>query len=326
MAFAGVFRKPDVIRVLYRGDPEQPRDAVLPQVPEFLGSMQLPADAEEQSRRIALADWIASPEHPLTGRVMVNRIWQGHFGAGLVATPNDFGINGLPPSHPELLDWLTDVWWRESKWSMKWLHKQIVLSETYRQSSRSREEGLAGDAESRWLWRYPRRRIDAETIRDCMLSLSGQLDLKMHGRGFDLFEQRGGLSGFRPIESARGEGRRRMIYAHKVRRERDAVFGAFDCPDAGQSAAVRRVSTTPIQALNLFNSPFTLEQSEAFAQRVRSMAGEDLASQIRLAIEMAWVRSAGDDEVLEALPIVREHGLAVLCRALFNSSEFLFIP
>jgi hypothetical protein len=111
-----------------------------------------------------------------------------------------------------------------------------------------------------------------------------------------------------------------------VRRERDAVFGAFDCPDAGQSAAVRRLSTTPIQALNLFNSPFTLEQSEAFAQRVRSMAGEDVGAQIRLAIEMAWVRSARDEEVLEALPIVREHGLAVLCRALFNSSEFLFFP
>jgi hypothetical protein len=117
-----------------------------------------------------------------------------------------------------------------------------------------------------------------------------------------------------------------MVYAHKVRREREAVFGAFDCPDAGQSAAARRVSTTPIQALNLFNSVFTLEQSEAFAQRVRSLAGDDIPSQIRTAYRLALARPAREDEVAEAIPEVRDQGLTVLCRSLFNSNEFLFLP
>jgi hypothetical protein len=325
-AFAGIFRKPDAIHVLYRGDPEQPRDAVSPAVPEFLGAIVLEPDSVEQQRRTTLADWIASPDNPLTARVMVNRIWHGHFGAGLVSTPNDFGLNGSSPSHPELLDWLARQWWDESRWSMKRLHKQIVLSRTYRQSSSPRADALRIDADAKWLWRYPRRRMESESIRDAMLSVSGRLNLKMHGRGFDLFDLRGGLSGFRPVESYRDEGLRRMVYAHKVRREREAVFGAFDCPDAGQSAAARRVSTTPIQALNLFNSVFTLEQSEAFAQRVRSLAGDDIPSQIRTAYRLALARPARDEEIAEAIPEVRDQGLTVLCRSLFNSNEFLFLP
>jgi hypothetical protein len=325
-AFAGIFRKPDAIHVLYRGDPEQPRDAVSPAVPGFLGAMVLEQDSMEQQRRTVLADWIASPDNPFTARVMVNRIWHGHFGAGLVSTPNDFGLNGSLPSHPELLDWLARQWWDQSRWSMKWLHKQIVLSRTYRQSSSPRADALRIDADAKWLWRYPRRRMESESIRDAMLLVSGRLNLKMYGRGFDLFDLRGGLSGFRPVESYRDDGLRRMVYAHKVRREREAVFGAFDCPDAGQSAAARRVSTTPIQALNLFNSVFTLEQSEAFAQRVRSLAGDDIPSQIRTAYRLALARPAREDEVAEAMPEVHIHGLAVLCRSLFNSSEFLFLP
>ena len=222
-------------------------------------------ETAEQDRRKALADWIASPQNPLTARVMVNRIWQWHFGTGLVETPNDFGRNGVKPSHPELLDWLAQEFIR-SGWSIKHMHRLIVLSATYRQSTQHNADAAAIDADVRLLWRYPSRRLEAESIRDCMLAVSGRLNLKMGGRGFDLFNQRGGLSGFTPIESFSGEGLRRMIYAHKVRRERDAVFGAFDCPDAGQSTARRIESTTPIQALNLFNSRFTIEQAEAFAR------------------------------------------------------------
>lgn len=324
-AFAGVFRKPDDIRLLHRGDPEQPRDRVPPDVPAFLGRLTLDESADDPSRRRALADWIASPNHPLTARVMVNRIWQGHFGVGLVGTPNDFGLNGLPPSHPELLDHLAGEFLR-SGWSMKELHRRIVLSKTYRQSSAGRADAIAVDADALWLWRYPRRRLESEGIRDCMLAVSGQLNHKMFGRGFDLFDQRGGLSGFKPVESYRDEGLRRMIYAHKVRREREAVFGAFDCPDAGQSTALRRVSTTPIQALNLFNSRFTLEQSQAMAERVRSMAGDASEQQVRTAYRLALGREAQIDEIAEAVPVVKAHGLPVLCRALFNSSEFLYFP
>jgi hypothetical protein len=290
-----------------------------------LGAVTLPKDTAEQERRTALADWIASPQNPLTARVMVNRIWQGHFGTGLVETPSDFGLNGTKPSHPELLDWLAQEFIR-SGWSVKQLHRLIVLSATYRQSSRHNPVAAEQDADVRLLWRFPSRRLEAETIRDAMLAVSGRLNLKMYGRGFDLFDKRGGLSGFKPVESFSGDGLRRMIYAHKVRREREAVFGSFDCPDAGQSAARRRESTTPIQALNLFNSRFTIEESAALAARVKADVGADVTKQIRRAYQLALNRDPSADELREAEPAVREHGLTTLCRALFNSNEFLFLP
>jgi hypothetical protein len=256
---------------------------------------------------------------------MVNRIWQGHFGTGLVETPSDFGHNGAKPSHPELLDWLASEFMR-SGWSVKQLHRLIVLSATYRQASRSDAAALARDADDRLLWRYPARRLEAEMIRDTMLFGSGRLDLKMYGPGFNLFDKRGGLSGFQPVESFSGDGLRRMIYAHKVRREREAVFGAFDCPDAGQATARRRASTTPIQALNLFNSQFTIDEANAFAARVQRETGADLDEQVRRVYQHALSRGPAADEVGEAAAVAREHGLATLCRALFNSNEFLFLP
>ncbi|MEY4483396.1 MAG: hypothetical protein RL693_848 [Verrucomicrobiota bacterium] len=330
-AFAGTFRDPDKIHLLNRGDPEQPKAEVVPAVLSAFGALKLPAESREQERRKALADWIASPDNPLTARVMVNRIWQGHFGTGLVETASDFGRNGTKPSHPELLDWLASEFIRTG-WSIKQMHKLIVLSATYRQSSstfQSRNSGPSGndlDADDRLLWRFPSRRIEAESIRDSMLAVSGRLNLKMYGRGFDLFDKRGGLSGFTPVESFTGDGLRRMIYAHKVRREREAVFGAFDCPDAGQSTARRRESTTPIQALNLFNSRFTIDESEALASRVKASAGNDIAKQIRLTYQLALSRDPSAEELHDIEPAVREHGLATLCRALFNSNEFLFLP
>ncbi len=324
-AFAGNFRKPDAIHLLNRGDPEQPEERVQPAVLSSFDDLSLPADANEQQRRIALADWIASPSHPLTARVMVNRIWQSHFGMGIVETASDFGRMGTPPSHPELLDWLTQQF-TQSGWSIKQMHRMIVLSATYRQSTQANPAAASKDADVRWLWRYPSRRVDAETIRDSMLMTAGRLDLTMGGRGFDLFNQRGGLSGFTPVESFSGEGLKRMIYAHKVRRERDAVFGAFDCPDGGQSTARRIESTTPIQALNLFNSVFTLEQSAAFAGRVQTEIAEDVDQQIRRVYQIALNRDPQADEVSEAQSVVHEHGLATLCRALYNSNEFLFLP
>jgi mono/diheme cytochrome c family protein len=324
-AFAGTFRAPDVIHRLHRGDPEQPKEEVVPAVPGVLGTVDLPAPAAEDQRRRVLAEWIASPSHPLTARVMVNRIWQGHFGVGLVETPSDFGRNGARPSHPELLDWLASELVRGG-WSMKHMHRIITLSATYRQSSRIDPAARALDADARLLWRFPSRRLEAEVIRDAMLAASGRLDSTMGGPGFNLFRQRGGLSGFTPIESFGGDGLRRMIYAHRVRRERDAVFGAFDCPDGGQSAARRGESTTPIQALNLFNSRFTVEESAAFAARVRSEAGDDAEAQVRHAYRLALGRDPDSEEMAEVVPVVREHGLDVLGRALFNSNEFLSLP
>jgi len=325
LAFAGKFRKPDKIHLLLRGDPEQPQDEVHPEVLSALGELNLSNDVSEQERRRALADWIVNEKNPLTARVMVNRIWQGHFGAGLVTTPSDLGNNGAKPTHPDLLDWLASEFIKLD-WSMKKMHRLIVLSKTYRQASQPRPRAAEIDADVRWLWRYPSRRMEAEGIRDSMLFVSGQLNPSMYGRGFNLFDKRGGLSGFKPIKTLSEANQRRMIYAHKVRREPEAVFGAFDCPDAGQSTAVRRASTTPIQALNLFNSQFTLDVSAKFANRVKNEVGDDVTQQIERAYELTLNRLPLSSEREDAEPIVREFGLAVLCRALFNSNEFLFIP
>ncbi|MBX7206825.1 MAG: DUF1549 and DUF1553 domain-containing protein [Verrucomicrobiaceae bacterium] len=331
LVFAGTFRAPDEIHLLNRGDPEQRKEEITPAVPAALGKLSLPKSATDQQRRTALAGWIASPRNPLTARVMVNRIWQGHFGTGIVATPSDFGRMGMKPSHPELLDWLAAEFIR-SGWSVKHMHRLIVLSGTYRQSglgmsrSDAADAAAALDADDRLLWRFPGRRMEAEVIHDSILAVSGALNLQMFGRGYDLFDKRGGLSGFKPVEAFTPANQRRMIYAHKVRREPEAVFGAFDCPDAGQSTALRRASTTPVQALNLFNSRFTLDHAEIFATRVKKEAGDDRDSQIQRTFQLALNRNPTAGELHDAAPVVAEHGLGVLCRAIFNSNEFLFLP
>lgn len=323
--FAGIFGTPEPTYRLSRGDPEQPAEEVPPAVLAALGDVSLPTDAPDQLRRQKLADWIASPDNPLTARVMVNRIWQWHFGNGLVSTPSDFGRSGAAPTHPELLDWLAGEFIR-SGWSVKHMHRLMVLSQTYRQSSQISVDSQRIDAETRWWWRFPTRRMEAEAIRDSMLAISGRLNLETGGPGFDLFKSRGGLSGFPPIESFQGDGLRRMIYAHKIRMEREAVFGAFDCPDAGQSAAKRPQSTTPIQALNLFNSRFTIDEANAFASRIETEVGDDPQTQIARAFELALGRNPSEEEIAIALPVVESHSLSTLCRTLFNTNEFLFIP
>jgi hypothetical protein len=340
--YAGRFTTPHPVHLLHRGDPEQPRDVVAPRSPEvfdaLLEPVALPADAPEQDRRRALADWLVNPRHPLTARVMVNRIWQWHFGTGLVESASDFGRLGTPPSHPELLDWLAAEF-VAGGWSVKALRRAIVLSATYRQGTAADPAGLATDADGRLLWRFPARRLEAEAIRDSMLAASGRLDLTPGGRGFDLFKARGGLGGFPPIESFTAAGRRRMIYAHKIRMEKESVFGAFDCPDAGQPMPRRRQSTTPLQALSLFNSTFTLEEAAAFAARVTADvergagdpaapadATDRVARQIDRAFVLALGRPPDADEAAAAATVVRGYGLATLCRALFNTNEFVTLP
>ncbi|QDS88007.1 Planctomycete cytochrome C [Rosistilla ulvae] len=325
MVFAGVFSKPVPTPFLRRGDPEQPGEPVPPAVLSALGDIQLDEETPDQERRIALADWIASPDNPLTARVMVNRVWQWHFGTGLVATPSDLGRSGERPSHPLLLDWLASEFIR-SGWSVKHLHRLIVLSTTYGQSNQIDPHSQGIDADVRLLWRFPSRRLEAEAIRDSMLAVNGRLNGTTGGPGFDLFKSRGGLSGFPPIESFSNKGLRRMVYAHKIRMEPESVFGAFDCPDAGQSTARRQQSTTPIQALNLFNSVFTIEQSDALASRAETEMGPDVKDQIRFIYRLALAREPEADELETAESLVIQHGLPTLCRAIYNSNEFLFIP
>ncbi|XZE20486.1 PSD1 and planctomycete cytochrome C domain-containing protein [Pirellulaceae bacterium SH449] len=328
--FAGVFRNPDDIRLLRRGDPEQPQQPVPPSIPNIFGNLGLDSAVSEIERRRTLAAWIASKENPLTARVMVNRIWQSHFGVGLVETSNDFGRNGSPPSHLELLDYLADRFQR-SGWSIKAMHREIVLSSTYRQSSVPHEAGNNLDSEVRLLWRYPMRRLEGETLRDSLLASTGQLSLTMGGSGFDLFDKRGGLTGFEPIEKLLGTNNRRMIFAHRVRRERDAVFGAFDCPDGGQSLPIRRESTTPIQALNLLNSSIVLEVSSSLDKSIVSSSTSDAVDSDKTVSNISEIykrilgRFPSAQEIEIARPYVSQHGLALLCRALFNSNEYLYL-
>ena len=226
MIYAGKFRKPDVTRLLHRGDPEQPKDQLPARVPQILGKLKLSQDAKEQDRRIALARWLTSDSNPLTARVMVNRVWLYHFGAAIVDTPSDFGLNGARATHPQLLDWLA-VEWMKQGWSLKQLHRMILTSATYQRSSRVDPAAQKIDADSKLLWRFPSRRLEAEAIRDSILFVSGELNLKMGGPGFNFFKSRGGLNGFPPVDSFGPNELRRMIYAHKIRMERVPVFGAF---------------------------------------------------------------------------------------------------
>ena len=331
--YGGKFRKPDTTRVLARGNPEQPGDEVMPSFPAVFNVVR-PEAASEQDRRLALANWIASPENPLSARVVVNRIWLGHFGQGLVDTPNDFGTGGSRPSHPKLLDWLAAELIR-SGWSIKHVHRQILLSETYRQSSRqadsvpSRARKL--DRDNRLLWRFPSRRLEGEAIRDSLLAVSGELNLEMGGPGFNFFRSRGGLTGFPPVTKFSASQMRRMIYAHKIRMEKVPIFGAFDCPDAGQTTPRRTRSTTAIQALNLFNSPFVIDRAKAFAARVRAENGIDAETDaidrlVTSAFELSLARPPSASELRESATVVRAHDLETLCRVLFNSNEFLFLP
>ncbi len=329
-AYAGRFEQPETTKRLFRGDVTQPREPVAPEALTVLvgriGSLGLEMSAPERERRVRLARWIIHPENPLTARVMVNRIWHYHFGAGIVTTPSDFGKMGAPPTHPELLDWLTAEFVR-SGWSIKHLHRLILLSATYQQSSRPNGRGLEVDSDCRLLWRFPPRRLEAEAIHDCILQVSGVLNTTMYGPGFSPFEPNDNyVRVYKPKEHFGADDWRRMVYALKVRMVPDGVFGAFDCPDAGQVCPKRSRSTTPIQSLNLFNSPFMIQQAGLFADRLKREAGPNAVEQIRRAFLLAVGRDPDDEEARAARKLVDEHGLAALCRSMFNANEFLFVP
>jgi hypothetical protein len=323
--YGGQFGTPDQTFVLRRGDPEQRVTEIAPAVPALFNYATISEKTPEQQRRVRLADWIASPDNPLTARVMVNRIWQYHFGRGLVETSSDFGLNGTRPSHPELLDWLAQEF-IASGWSVKHVHRLILLSETWQQSSFIDSTSATIDGDNTWLSRFSSRRLEGEAIRDCMLAVTGELNLKTGGPGFNFFKTRGGLSGFPAVDEFGTEEMRRMIYSHKIRMERVPIFGAFDCPDAGQATPRRTQSTTAIQALNLFNSPFVADRAGKLANRIKQDRPKDSMSQVARAFERVLGRSPSSVELSESARVANQYGLATLCRVLFNSSEFLFIP
>ena len=323
-AWVAKFEKPGKTHRLYRGDPMAKREVVAPDTLKILGSLKMSEDEDEQQRRLKLAQSIASKKNPLTARVMVNRLWQFVFGVGIVDTPSDLGTNGTGPTHPQLLDWLASEFMRND-WSIKHILSLILCSDTFRQSSRPRDEALKIDAGSRYLWRFPPRRLEAEAIRDSILAVAGTLDLNMGGPGFYLLDvDRENVVHYHPKEKTGPEEWRRMIYMFKIRQEQDLIFGAFDCPDGNQVIPERSRSTTPIQALNLFNSHFMIQQSGKMADKLLQEAGDSVEEQVRTAYQLYYGRPALVEEINDATAFVRDHSLADFCRAMFNSNEFLF--
>jgi len=326
MIYGGTFVQPGPSYRLYRGDPLQPREQVTPAaLAEFGAKTALSTNSPESERRLALARWIIDPKNPMTARVMVNRVWQHHFGEGIVSTPSDFGLNGARPTHPELLDWLATEFIARG-WSLKAMHRLIVTSSTYRQASRPDPKAMHTDASDRLLWRYNPRRLEAEPLRDTILSVTGKLNPKMGGPGFSLFEANDNY--VRVYNSRKDFGPdewRRMIYQTKARMQLDDTFGAFDCPDGGQIAPRRNSSTTPLQALNLLNSAFMIQQAGFLADRLRAEAGKDPEAQARRAFRLLLNREPSRTELAAARKLIESQSLMVFSRAMMNANEFLYV-
>jgi hypothetical protein len=320
------------VHVLRRGDIKQPQELARPGAPSFIPELEadfhLTDPDNEGLRRAALAKWVRDPKNPLPWRSIVNRAWHYHFGLGLVATPSDFGRMGALPSHPTLLDWLTATF-QEQGGSLKQLHHLIVTSATYQQSYRPNPEAMKIDAGNVLLWRSNVRRLDAESIRDAVLQVSGQLDTTMGGPSVKLFKESPGIHRTPKVDYARFDpddpgGHRRSVYRFIFRTVPDPFMDALDCPDASQFAAVRPVSVTALQALALLNDPFMVRMSEHFAKRLGT-AGE-APDQIRLAFRLALGREPTEAECARLVDFAQRHGMANACRVLLNCNEFVFVP
>jgi hypothetical protein len=320
------------IHVLKRGSTEKKGRQVGPRVPGVLAGDSFPElAADTPNPRTVLARWIARPEHPLTARVMVNRIWQGHFGRGLVATANDFGVNGSAPSHPELLDWLASEL-IASGWQIKPIHRLIVLSGTYRQASDHPEPqpGLAKDDDNRLLWRFPRRRLTAEEVRDSMLLLADRLNGKMAGPSVvvpvdpDLVQLLYAPAQW-TVTPDRAEHDRRSVYLLAKRNLRLPFLEAFDQPDAQTSCARRESSTHALQALELLNGKLANDLAAGFAQRLRREAGADSAALAERAYLLAAGRLPSTREKTLAIEFLKTHALSELALAVFNLNAFLYV-
>ncbi len=329
-----VSEKPPVVHVLMRGNPESPGEAVSPGAlswgdkPLLFGDQQI----SESERRLAFAEWVVSPQNPLTARVIVNRLWYLHFGRGIVGTPSDFGFGGERPTHPELLDWLAAELIRQ-KWSLKAIHRLIVTSQTYRQASyRDRNKSRQGekdpeivDSDNHLLWRMNARRLEAEAIRDAVLSISGKLNKKMFGPGYRDFEYKEAYAPIYIYKTADSpELWRRSIYRFVVRTTPSPFMTALDCPNPANLTPKRNVTTTALQSLAMFNNAFILKQSRYWAERIATeVSGTD--KQIERAFQLAFVRSPTKNEQSLARKLVAEQGLFHLCRVLLNSNEFVYL-
>ena len=330
MAFVGRLREPSPTRVLYRGSPESPKDVVAPAAPAILnGSLGLTQEASGPDRRLRFARWMTRPDHPLLARVMVNRLWHHLFGAGLVPTTSDFGQAGSLPSHPALLDWLAHHFIHpvdgSDAWSIKALIRLIATSDAFSRSSAPSPEAMEMDADNRWLWRFAPRRLEAEVIRDSILMAADRLDTRLGGPGYRIHNIKKTYAQWEVTDNHGTHTWRRMIYQERMRRVDDQLFTAFDFPDCGQIRSKRPISTTPLQALNLMNSPFVVEQAKAIAdQALEETGGENQAAVIRC-FERLVARMPEAEELRLGMQLASKQSLHLLCRSLINANEFAFL-
>ncbi len=330
-AYVGRFQQPtEPVHVLIRGNPMTKGDVVRPGSMSTLASVapafELDGEAPEGERRLALARWISQDANPLTPRVLANRVWHYHFGRGLVATPSDFGFNGAPPTHPKLLDWLARRL-HVLGWRLKPLHKEIMLSMTYRQASDVRTDAAQVDRDALFLWRFPARRLAAEEVRDSMLAVAGTLDRSMGGPGFRLYRYTvDNVATYLPLTTVDESTFRRSVYHQHARSVKVDLLGEYDCPDSALAAPRREVTTSPLQALTLLNGDFVLRQAQAFAERVeREVGGSEPVQQVERAFVLAFGRPPMADELERSVEFVKAHGLFVFCRALLNANEFVYV-
>ena len=323
--------KPRAIRVLHRGDMSQPRDEVAPGTLRLgkrdAGTFELSNTHGESDRRIALARWLTKKDHPLTWRSIVNRVWQYHFGTGIVATPNDFGRMGAQPTHPELLDWLAAEF-RDNGQSIKQLHRLILTSATYRQSSKSAAVNEKNDSQNRTLWRMNRRQLEAEAIRDTALLLAGKMNNQMYGPGFRDFvlehPEHSPHYEYHKHDPEDVKIHRRSVYRFLVRSQQQPFMSTLNCADPSQLVAKRDNAITALQSLALLNNKLMVAMARHFASDV-----EQTHTGRTAAVSEAFFRATGrpptPEETSDLVAYAAKHGLANACRLLFNLNEFSFV-
>ncbi|MHC4879228.1 MAG: PSD1 and planctomycete cytochrome C domain-containing protein [Planctomycetota bacterium] len=332
------------VHVLLRGNPHSPGDQVEPTVPAALNTKapQVPdvsADAPSSGKRLAIARWMFADDNPLTARVIVNRLWQHHFGRGIVPTPNDFGKLGDRPTHPELLDWLASEM-MAGDWKIKRMHKLIMLSAAYQMSSRPTGDGLLKDPGNETFWRFNMRRLSSEELRDSILSVTGELNLKQGGPSIYVPIPQAVLAGqSRPGagwgNSPPNEAARRSVYIHVKRSLLVPILEMHDQADTDSSCPVRYVTTVPTQSLGMLNGEFTNEKAGKLAEQLRKTAGDDTTAQVRQAIRVTTGRQPTAEEVQRDLTLIdslrKDDGLSpadalkMYCLLTLNTNEFVYL-
>jgi hypothetical protein len=328
--FVPTHGKPRPIHVLKRGNEKDPQTEVgagaCGYLPQLASRFHVDEKGGEGARRAALAHWLVDKQNPLTWRSIVNRVWQYHFGRGIVDSPNDFGRMGATPTHPELLDWLAAEF-RDGPQSIKQLHRLICTSAVYRQSSAGNAEFVSRDGANQFLWRMNRRRLEAEAVRDSVLSVAGQLNLERGGPPFRAF-------GFKDDESPHFNyeeynpddplSHRRSVYRLIVRSVPDPFMATLDCPDPSAMAAKRNETLTPLQSLALLNNKFMVAMAGRFAERIKPM-GANTNERLTAGWRLAFGREPDANELAAIGEYADKYGLANACRLIFNMNEFVFV-